>query len=494
LEKENKKHQKNIEIGLNLFKQTKYSQALNQFKKISEIKSDDFIVYWYLGHTEYKLHYYSDAIKSIEKSINIKSKDALNQNFLATIYMTINQHEKAIKILEELLKINFNNKTALINLAKIYTEKGNFIKATKYYLLVLEFEPKNYGVYYELIKLNKNYLNKELINQINNDLISNEINDENKIFVNYILAKNEKQNKNYKLEIELLFNAHSDYIKKKKIAENQEWNYYSNLLPQFVSKSNNLELKLDCQIKPIFIMGLPRSGTTLVESIISSGLTRLPMGGEVESFSKVFFSKNIIKDYESKFLSTDFCFQRNDYELMKENIVYQYDQLKLIDKEKNYQFTDKSLENFLYINIIRKIFPNAKFIYCQRNPFANIIAIIKNFLPNIYWTHTIDKIFKYFEIYNKNLNDELAKRNSDFILLNIENLTNDPKKISKEIFNFLELEWSAGCINLKESNNIIKTASNVQLRRSIKKHNLEYLDKYIPFFEHQGKKYSWFKS
>ena len=483
-----------LEEALNSYKAAHYQEAVEKLKYL-EINNNQFLVNWYLGHAYFKLFEYNLAIQSIKKSIQLKSKDVLNLNFLAELYKAINKYDLAILSLEESLKIDEKNKDTLINLAKIYTDKGNFKEAIKNYYLILENEPNNYGVYYELIKLKKDYLNESLIKKINQDLLLNNIDDENKMYANFILANNEKLNKNYKLQINHLLKSHKIFINKKKTALHQEWNYFSNLLPKFIVKNNQNTLKIfdTDEVRPIFIVGLPRSGTTLVENIISNGLMKLPMGGEIEPFSKVFYSKNIIRNYDSLSLKTNFNFKRNEYHLLKENILYHYNQSELINSKTKNTFTDKSLENFLYIDIIQKIFPKSKFIYCQRNPMANILGIFNNFLPNLLWTHSLETIFKFFDIYHKKLDEIKAKNNLNFKIINIEQISNEPKKISKDLYKFLELEWSDDCIDLKKNNNIIKTASNIQLREEITKHDLDYLKNYIDIFKDFEKKYNWFK-
>ena len=79
------------------------------------------------------------------------------------------------------------------------------------------------------------------------------------------------------------------------------------------------------------------------------------------------------------------------------------------------------------------------------------------------------------------------------MVINLEELSSEPKKISKELFNFLNLEWSEDCIKV-HNNNIIKTASNIQLRQPIEKHELSYLNNYSIFFKEFEKKYVWLKS
>ena len=146
----------------------------------------------------------------------------------------------------------------------------------------------------------------------------------------------------------------------------------------------------------------------------------------------------------------------------------------------------------MYIDLIKKIFPNAKFVFCYRNPVANVVSIIKNFLPNIFWAHSLDKILKYLNIYYQFL--QKNNLNKDYYIIKLEELTENPIDESKKLFNFLDLDWSIECINLRNNKgNIIKTMSNIQLRDDLKKHDLSYLKNYINIFNDVTKKYDWFK-
>ena len=141
--------------ALNFFETAKYQEALEKFKKI-KLNNNNFLINWYLGHTYYKLFKYKLAIQSIKKSIDLKEKDTLNLNFLAKIYKAVNEYGLAIQILEEALDLDTKNKNTLISLAEAHTDKGNFEKAEKCYLIILEFEKNNFGIFYQLIKLKKN--------------------------------------------------------------------------------------------------------------------------------------------------------------------------------------------------------------------------------------------------------------------------------------------------------------------------------------------------
>ena len=227
-------------------------------------------------------------------------------------------------------------------------------------------------------------------------------------------------------------------------------------------------------------MGLPRSGTTLVEYIISSA-PNVISAGETEVLSKVFFSEKIILDYDAKNLVTNFKFKKNDFEKLKILILNQYSQLG-IDNSNNY-FTDKSLENILYIELIQKVFPKAKFVYCKRNKQANFLGILKVFLPNLLWTHSPKKIIEMMNLYEKKIKKLINDKKIKIKIIELENLSENPEKISKDLFDFLEINWRDDLDFIDNKNNekkLIKTRSNLQVRNQISKHNLSYLEYYLP--------------
>ncbi len=475
-------YQRQLDNALSSFKKANYQEAITQLKILGS-KYTNFLLYWYLGHSYFRIYDYLSALENIKISIKLKSEDVLNLNFLGEIYLNLSDYENAIINFEKALEINQKDISTLSNLARSFFETGKFQEAEKFYKLIIKNDKTNMFSNYQLIKLDKKNLTDELIDYIVNN--EDTLNSDNKIYAKLILAEYEKDKKNYKSELNNLILAHNIFLEKKKLAAVQEFNYFTNLLPKFIEKSINREFKINCKAKPIFIMGLPRSGTTLVENIILSANKVIKSGEESGVVGKVFYSKQLIKDYDSKELNFNFNFDKNDFEELKKSIHKQYLQLG-IDVEKNI-FTDKSLENFLYIEIIHKIFPNAKFIYCKRNKLANFLGILKVFLPNLLWSHSLDNINTIMNTYDYKLKKILADKKLNIKILNLEELTKNPKKITKDLFNFLGFEWKQEFLDLslieKKS---IKTLSNIQSRKKIIEHDLNYLDNYSPFLKNFG--------
>ena len=477
--------QSQIDKALLNFKKGKYLISIDILENLKE-KDSNFLICWYLGHSYFRIYNYLSSIKYIEKSINLKGPDELNQSFLAEVLLQSNKYEEAIKLFEKVLNINEKNINALFNLGKIYLEIGKFKIAEKYYNKIIEEEPYNFNAFYELIKLDKKYLSDILINNIKNFKTEDKKNDLNIIYASLILAENEKKNKNYDNELDNLINGHNYFIQSRKKASEQEFNYFTNLLPQFIKKIENIDFKSKSKNYPIFIMGLPRSGTTMIENLICSSENKIVKGDETGVMGKVFFSKNIISNYDDNNLNINFDFDNNGLQNLENLVLNQYKQVG-IDTSKS--FTDKSLENFLYIKILSKIFPKAKFIYCKRNYAANLLGILKVFLPNLLWSHSLEKIITFMELYENHLNEILLEKKIDLKIVNLENFSENPLDSSKNLFNFLGIKWNKKIIdeNYKKTT-IIKTVSNLQVRNKITKHDLSYLENYIPFLKKYGLK------
>ena len=171
-----------------------------------------------------------------------------------------------------------------------------------------------------------------------------------------------------------------------------------------------------------------------------------------------------------------------------------YKQKGLVYEKYDNVFTDKSLNNFFYLELIKDIFPNAKIINCNRDLLSSIMSIYQNNITELAWVHNLDNIFKYFDNY-LDIIENFEKNNPNIIYeLQLEKLINNPEEESKKIMEYCELPWDKKCLEFYKRKDLIsKTASNIQIRGAINKDNLK---KYLPYKEYLSKyqkSYPWFK-
>ncbi|WP_415320807.1 sulfotransferase [Candidatus Pelagibacter sp. Uisw_092] len=232
-------------------------------------------------------------------------------------------------------------------------------------------------------------------------------------------------------------------------------------------------------LEPIFIVGLPRSGSTIVEAILSSGKKKILNLGESNLINWSIIST------PKKTMST------LDAELICNKLLTALDNLG-VSNSKNNIFIDKSLENFLYIDLILKIFPKAKIINTVRNTNDNIFAIFQQFLSKISWTHSLEDILDYTNNYLKVIKFFKKKYPNKIFSVKLEELTNNKEKVSKEIFNFCELEWDKKALEFYKRKDLFSsTASNIQIRSSLRKYDQDKYKPYKHILKNFIDKYDW---
>ena len=301
-----------------------------------------------------------------------------------------------------------------------------------------------------------------------------------------MLSKYEWRKKNYSNEFNHLIEGHNNYLNSKNEKFKKNINYWLEELPK-IKKISIQEDKIEdfsTNIKPIFIIGVPRCGSTLIEKIISSGSKFIPMGEETGILQNFFNKERIVKKNH---------LNNSDIKDFREKLIEKYKARNLVTEKSNFIFTDKSLENFYYIDLIKKIFPNSKIINCSRKPLFSIMSIFKNNLTKMTWAHSIESIFDYFDIYFNTINNS-RKRFPNYIYnLKLEEFINNPKSESKKLMSFCDLPWSINCLKFYKRKDVIsRTASNIQIRKAIFKNSSRKYEPYKGYLKKYSNKYNWF--
>jgi len=341
----------------------------------------------------------------------------------------------------------------------IYAELGQFKEAAKCLQTALKDKPNDLETFYMLHRLGEKVLDSTLKNKIAEVLSDNNCTKMNLAYGNLLLAKFEQLDANYEGELNYLLEGHDYFFQSKERKFEAELKYWFDVLPRIeeivsLEKSN----ESNSHIKPIFIVGFPRCGSTLIEKIITSGTKRIPMGEETGIFNTLIHQGSPTK------------------------IVEAYQQRNLIQAESDYTFTDKSLENFFYIGFIKKIFPSAKVINCTRDILSSIISILQTNLTELAWAHHLKYIYQFFNLYHQKI-EHLKTTFPNFIYdLNYEKFINNPETESKKLMEHCNVPWNKRCLKFYERKDIVSnTASDVQIRKTIHKHSLNKCLPYKPF-------------
>ena len=457
------------------------------FEKAIKIEPNNSAAHNNLGAVLKDLGEFQLALKACKRAIEIKPDPSSYKN-MALIYQELREVNKAIECYKKIAEIIPSSPQVFGNLGNLSLMLGDNSSAINYYEKALNIDENNLLHYYNLYELKKDILNQRIIKKINEKIRNPKTSKKNIAYGNFLIAYHNAKEKNYDAEIKHLIEAHKNYFESENKRYQKEVEYWLKVLPKMkelknFGKIDNKTIKRQNEIKPIFIVGVPRCGSTIVEKIITSGEQKICSGEETGILSN--FVKQLVNDGIDIF---------HDIENLEIKLQYKFKDKGLISKENKYYFTDKSLENFFYLELIKKIYPNAKVINCKRNSLSSIISILKNNLPGMPWAHNVQNIFEYFDIYYKKI-ENFNKEHANFIYeLNFEKLCNDPEAESKKLMKYCEIPWSNKCLEFyKKSDLISKTTSNLQIRSPIFKHAPNKHSVYKKYLDIYGNKYSWFR-
>jgi len=474
-------------LGFAFIEMGELEEGIKFFNKTIEINPRHQDVYYNLGNAMKQMGELKKSKVCYLKSIEIKPKSAAYNN-LGNICKQLGDFKEAIDSYNKSIKILPNNSNAHFNLGNIYKQLGDFDKAKESYKKALLSDPNNLETIYNLSEINEKILNEDLKKKLLNIKEDQGTTKKNIAYKNFLLSKYELREKNYEKEFNYLLKGHANYFDVRKLFFEKGIKYQLDELPK-IRELENIDPKKyqnisnNEKIKPIFIIGVPRCGSTLIEKIIASGKTRMPIGEETGIISlivgqKVTKKKSILLDLES----------------FKKEIIKKYEEKNLIKKNFNYTFTDKSLDNFLFIGLIKTIFPYAKIINCQRIPSSSIISIIKNNLGHVSWAHDLENIFTFFDIYFRKISKFKSMYPNFIYDLDFENFVSNPETESKKVMKFCEIPWDKKCLEFYKRKDIAShTASSLQIRKPIYTNAKSKNIPYKKFIQKYGEKYSWFK-
>ena len=463
-----------------------YKSSIDFLKKYLNLEENEFDGEYFLARAYYFNYEYKNAIDLLEK-IYTKYENKIDTgqkveilNLTGAAYTLNKNIDEAVIKYNHALKLDKNNVVTLGNLANAYRSQDKKKEALKIFNKSLELDPNNPHLHKdlsvlikykdkedkhlkEMVKLynSKNYSLKDkaeigfAIGKAYDDMKMPEEASKYLIFSNN--QRREEFNYNFKNEIQE-FELHRDLFGSIK-----------NRIQKNVSRSKPV---------PIFILGMPRSGTTLVEQILSSH-------SKVEGGDEIFFLADSLQQAFPHKSFDDFpkCFETDTKNKLNKLSDLYISELDKISNKKNF-VTDKMPLNFKLIGLIYHALPNAKIIHCVRDGRDTCLSIYKNNFgtDKLAWAYDQDDLSNFFNQYVdymkfwKNLY-------GDFIYdFKYELIINDTENQIKSLLDFCNLEFEHNCLNFFKNKRAVQTVSTMQVRQPIYSSSVKAWEKYKDCF------------
>ena len=445
--------------GLCLKKMGDFEGALENYKLALKINPNFLDVYNNIGNLYYELKSFKDAEKIWSDGLKVSPNNiVLLRNLGTLLFEKKGENSLAKKNFEKILALSPDKSFALNYLGMIYKSEGKFDEAERYFKNAIEVDPYYSEAYYNLSYLKKFNKQNYFLRKLEKLYSSKQVSEEDKVYICFSLAKAFDDLEKYSLSYKYL--SEGNFLRKKLIGYNinKDKKLFSKIYKNFKQfKNDNFKLPNYNNLKnkvPIFILGMPRSGTTLVEQIISTH-SKVFGAGELNILSNSIYKLDILNKKVSKDsllkLRKLYLAHINEFNTSKKMVV------------------DKLPANYLWIGLIFTIFPNAKVIHVKRNAVATCWSNFTKYFsnPGIGFVYSLSDLLKYYKMYLEMMDYWHDCFPGKIYNLNYETLTEDPINEIKNLISYLDLKWEEECLKFYNNPRIVKTASSLQVRQKI---------------------------
>jgi tetratricopeptide (TPR) repeat protein len=425
-------------LGTALQVQGKLKEAVQAFDKAIQLKPDSAEAYSNrgnalkeLGQVEHAVASYDDAVASYDQAIQLKPDFA---------------------------EAYYNRGNGLRDL-------GRLDEAVASYDMAIRIKPDLAGAYLQLSALKKYQAGDTQIGIMESLLTDSQPNESSRIELCFALAKaNEDLGK---------YDKSFGYLKEGNRLRKKELHYdieverglFTKIKGIFASERSIPGVPPDehASIRPLFIVGMMRSGTSLVEQILASH-SKVHGAGELETMNQLvdpilsdFPDENVSQD-KRKLSTVEIDTVRNAY-------LEALTALKVPEKI----VTDKMPLNFRWIGFVLSAFPEAKIIHLNRDPKATCWSIYKHYFSTIGngYAYDMGDLAEFYRLY-VDLMSFWRERYPDRIYdLCYEDLTENQEVETRKLLVFCDLEWEEQCLDFHKTNRVVKTTSASQVRSKI---------------------------
>ena len=456
-------------MGVLCVKQEKYNDAEAFFRNAVELEPDFWMAWFNLGMALTEQQKFDKAEKAYRRALEIAPGSVHTIEKLGSNYLTDGRHEEAIKWLEKALELDESYFPALLSLGHALKTIGRQEEAINAYRRCAESKPDFGEVYWSLANLKTFQFDDSEIEAMERQLAeaaSSADGEDSEISFSFALGKAYEDRKNFKKAFE--FYARGNDRKRPKVSYDPTQFQRMNdriidvFTPAFFAEHDGQGCQDD---SAIFIVGLPRSGSTLLEQILASH-------ADVEGTAELPYLMRVATETG---LNRVDGIQYPEYmlELQPHHITglgEEYIEGTVNHRTGARYFTDKMPNNFPSIGFLQTILPNAKVIDARRHPLDSCLGTFKQlFARGQVFSYDLYELAHYYIQYVRMMDHWEKVLPGKVLTVQYEDVVEDLETQAKHIAAHCGLEWDDRMLRFHETKRAVKTASSEQVRQPIYK-------------------------
>jgi len=398
------------------------------------------------------------ALNMLRQLERLSARSPVRLSVIAERYIQCGQHEQAVRCYQLAVELQPNDPDLLYNLAASRVALGDLEQANELFHRVIKLNPSDYGAWLNRSLLKKQTAEHNHIEQLKYVKAHLPVTDSGHVAICYALAKELEDLECYDESFTFLQEGASRRreLLQYDVAEDEAaLAQIAETFPASLLQQTSVE-PLGAQA--VFVMGLPRSGTTLVDRIISSH-SQAGSLGEINSLAfSVMRSAGVAQgkaDLIRKSATMDFAELGRNY--CQALSGFGKNALHLIDK---------TPLNFLYLGLIHLALPKAKVIHLKRHPVDSCFAMYKTLFRAGYpFSYSLQDVGRYYIAYSRLMDHWRRVLPGRFLEVEYERLVTHQEEETRRILDHLELPWEASCLDFHHNPSPAATASAAQVRQ-----------------------------
>ena len=452
----------------------RYSRSIQLYQQALTMQPENVQVHRHLGASYQRMGQTQEAMKCFEQALSLRPDYVDARIKLAEVLRELGRAEEALVQVEQVIDFKPDETQAHIILALILRELGQAELAIERFEHLLSTKPKCGHLYYQLAMLKPR---QELIPIVEKLISDPELPVGDTLFCHFALGNIYRGSKSYDQAFSHFLEANTLYRKTFVYDAKEHAQLIDRLIKVYSKRFFQTKRKFGSASRlPVFILGMPRSGTTLVEQIISSHAS-VYGAGELQAISAILLSISQQLEHANSYPE---CMSLFD-EKMAEEYSARYLQEIAVHSATAKHITDKFPGNYFKIGLIKTLFPDARIILCQRNPLDTCISIFFHCIQDWKWSFELTELGQYYLDYQRIMSHWQKLFPGEIFTVQYEELVMEQEKVSKQLIDYLGLEWDEKCLDFHNNERDVRTISNMQVRQPMYKNSI---DRWKPYEKH----------
>ena len=471
--------------------QRNYDNAIENAKKVVELAPEKIRSYLLLARVYISAGKNSRSIPEIEKAASFDPGEASLNDMIGTLYSLCDETEKALVYSRRAVDKEPGSSFYRSNLALIQRMTGDMDGAEANFNQVIKSDPHNYQAYYARADLKTWTEENNHIAQMKDLLLSGTTNWRGEISLRFAIAKECEDIGRYAEQFRFIKSACDLQRRHTRYDVSDDIEAIGRIIEVY---TKDTLAKIDpgnASAEPIFVLGLPRTGTSLVDRIIGNH-SKVYSAGELNNFSSVLVKAIQEKSGSAKMKMTEMIDRsvETDVTLLGENYI----ESTRPKTGHTPHFIDKLPLNYLYCGIIHAALPNAIIVLLERDPLDACFAIYKTMFIGIYpFSYDLKELGNYYLAYRRLADHWQDVLRDALYRVTYEDIVENTEAEVRQLLEYCNLEWESQCIEFHNNPAPATTASAVQVRQPIYqssvgrwKHYREELEPLINTFQQNG--------